>query len=94
MYFFRQTFNFYDGGYGSTLAWAMFIVIMTLTALVFWSARYWVHYQYERGSEAALMALLTPDARCTGEPRRGPAHRVGFGDLDRRDAPLPRRRPR
>jgi ABC-type sugar transport system permease subunit len=47
MYFFRQTFNFYDGGYGSTLAWAMFIVIMTLTALVFWSARFWVHYQYE-----------------------------------------------
>ena len=48
MYFFRQTFTIYDGGYGSTLAWAMFIVIMTLTALVFWSARYWVHYQYER----------------------------------------------
>ena len=47
MYFFRQTFNFYDGGYGSTLAWAMFIVIMTLTGIVFWSARYWVHYQYE-----------------------------------------------
>ncbi len=48
MYFFRETFTIYDGGYGSTLAWAMFIVIMTLTALVFWSARYWVHYQYER----------------------------------------------
>jgi ABC-type sugar transport system permease subunit len=48
MYFYRQTFNLYDGGYGSTLAWAMFIVIMLLTALVFWSARYWVHYQYER----------------------------------------------
>jgi multiple sugar transport system permease protein len=47
MYFFRQTFNFFEGGYGSTLAWAMFIVIMTLTAIVFWSARYWVHYQYE-----------------------------------------------
>jgi multiple sugar transport system permease protein len=47
MYFFRQTFNFYDGGYGSTLAWAMFIVIMTLTGVVFRSARYWVHYQFE-----------------------------------------------
>jgi multiple sugar transport system permease protein len=47
MYFFRQTFNFFEGGYGSTLAWAMFVVIMTLTAIVFWSARYWVHYQYE-----------------------------------------------
>ena len=48
MYFYRQTFTFYHGGYGSALAWAMFIVIMTLTAIVFWSARYWVHYQYER----------------------------------------------
>jgi multiple sugar transport system permease protein len=48
MYFFRQTFNFYDGGYGSALAWAMFVVIMTLTGILFWSARYWVHYQYER----------------------------------------------
>ena len=48
MYFYRQTFTLYDGGYGSTLAWAMFIVIMSVTAFVFWSARYWVHYQYER----------------------------------------------
>ena len=48
MYFFRETFTIYEGGYGSTLAWALFIVIMTLTALVFWSARDWVHYQYER----------------------------------------------
>ena len=48
MYFYRQTFTIYDGGYGSTLAWAMFIVIMSVTAFVFWSARYWVHYQYER----------------------------------------------
>ena len=47
MYFFRQTFSFWDAGYGSTLAWAMFIVIMSLTAFVFWSSRYWVHYQYE-----------------------------------------------
>jgi multiple sugar transport system permease protein len=48
MYFYRQTFTIYDGAYGSTLAWAMFIVIMSVTAFIFWSARYWVHYQYER----------------------------------------------
>ncbi len=28
MYFFRQTFQFFEGGYGSTLAWAMFVVII------------------------------------------------------------------
>jgi ABC-type sugar transport system permease subunit len=48
MYYFNQTFQIYDGGYGSTLAWAMFIVIMSVTAFVFWSSRYWVHYQYEK----------------------------------------------
>ena len=47
MYFFRQTFNFYNGGYGATLAWTMFLVIMSITAFVFWSAKHWVHYQYE-----------------------------------------------
>ena len=46
MYFFRQTFNFYNGGYGATLAWTMFLVIMSITAFVFWSAKHW-HYQYE-----------------------------------------------
>lgn len=47
MYFYRQTFTFFNGGYGSTLAWAMFIVIMTATGIVFWSAKRWVHYEYE-----------------------------------------------
>lgn len=47
LYFYQQTFNFFQGGYGSALAWAMFIVIFGLTALLFWSAKYWVHYEYE-----------------------------------------------
>jgi multiple sugar transport system permease protein len=50
MYFYRQTFNFFDAGYGSALAWAMFAVIMGGTLLLFWSARYWVHYQFEERS--------------------------------------------
>ena len=47
LYFYQQTFNFFQGGYGSALAWAMFIVIFALTAALFWSARFWVHYEYE-----------------------------------------------
>ena len=47
MYFYKQTFRFFQGGYGSALAWAMFIVIFGLTAILFWSAKYWVHYEYE-----------------------------------------------
>jgi ABC-type sugar transport system permease subunit len=48
MYLYRQIFTFSQGGYGSAMAWAMFIVIMGTTVLLFRSARHWVHYQYER----------------------------------------------
>ena len=34
-------------GTAPTLAWAMLLVILGITVLLFWSARYWVHYQYE-----------------------------------------------
>jgi multiple sugar transport system permease protein len=47
MHFYQQTFRFYRGGYGSALAWAMFIVVFGLTVLLFRSAKYWVHYEYE-----------------------------------------------
>ncbi len=45
--FYRETFRFYDAGYGSALAWAMFAFIMVLTGLLFWSQKFWVHYEYE-----------------------------------------------
>jgi multiple sugar transport system permease protein len=47
MQFYRQTFRFFRGGYGSALAWAMFIVVFSLTVLLFRSAKYWVHYEFE-----------------------------------------------
>jgi ABC-type sugar transport system permease subunit len=47
MYFYQQTFKFYDAGYGSALAWLMFAAIMAATGLLFWSQRFWVHYEYE-----------------------------------------------
>jgi multiple sugar transport system permease protein len=47
MYFYQQTFRFFQGGYGAALAWAMFIVVFGATLLLFWSARFWVHYEYE-----------------------------------------------
>lgn len=47
MVFFQQTFSFFQGGYGAALAWAMFIVVFVLTAALFYSARFWVHYEYE-----------------------------------------------
>ena len=31
-----------------TLAWALFLVALAITGLLFWSAKYWVHYEFER----------------------------------------------
>ncbi|WP_327693354.1 carbohydrate ABC transporter permease [Streptomyces sp. NBC_00459] len=47
MYFYKQTFQFYDAGYGSALAWMMFAAITAATGLLFWTQRFWVHYEYE-----------------------------------------------
>jgi multiple sugar transport system permease protein len=47
MYFYRQTFTFFQAGYGTALAWMMFVVVFTLTGLLFWSSKWWVHYGYE-----------------------------------------------
>jgi len=44
IHFYKTTFVFLDMGYGSTLAWLLFIITMILTVLIFWSARYWVYY--------------------------------------------------
>jgi ABC-type sugar transport system permease subunit len=47
MTFFKQSFKFFQAGYGAALAWAMFAVVLSITAMLFWSSRYWVHYEYE-----------------------------------------------
>lgn len=47
LYFYKVGFQFFDMGYAATLAWALFIVAMIITALVFWSAKYWVYYEFK-----------------------------------------------
>jgi multiple sugar transport system permease protein len=47
LYFFRVGFQFFDMAYAATLAWALFIVAVVITGLLFWSAKYWVHYEFE-----------------------------------------------
>jgi multiple sugar transport system permease protein len=47
LYFFRQGFQFFDMGYAATLAWALFIVAVAITGVLFWSAKYWVYYEFE-----------------------------------------------
>lgn len=47
MHFYNETFVNFRLGYGAAMAWAMFFVVFILTTLLFWSARFWVHYEFE-----------------------------------------------
>ena len=49
LYFFRVGFQFFEMGYAATLAWGLFIVAVLVTGILFWSAKYWVHYEYSEG---------------------------------------------
>ena len=46
-----QMFSRQDMGYASALAWMMFVVVMLIALAIFRSARYWVHFPEEGGSE-------------------------------------------
>jgi multiple sugar transport system permease protein len=45
MYLYDNAFTFLRMGYASAMAWIQLVLIMALTALAFWSARKWVHYE-------------------------------------------------
>lgn len=42
---FRQIFVNQRYGYSTALLWSLSIVLLTLSLVVFWSSRYWVHYE-------------------------------------------------
>ena len=45
MYLYESAFRFLRMGYASAMAWIQLLLILTLTALAFWSSKRWVHYQ-------------------------------------------------
>ncbi len=45
LYLYNNAFNYFKMGYASALAWALFLFIFVVTALLFWSARFWVYYE-------------------------------------------------
>ncbi|MBE2198622.1 MAG: sugar ABC transporter permease [Anaerolinea sp.] len=44
VWFYKQSFSFFNMGYGATIAWLIFIVAIILTIVLFGSARFWVYY--------------------------------------------------
>ena len=51
LYMFRNAFGYFKNGYASAMAWLLFLAIMALTAILFYSQRRWVYY--ETGGDAA-----------------------------------------
>ncbi len=45
VWLYEQAFSYFHMGYASAMAWVLFIVTMVTTAVLFLSARYWVHYR-------------------------------------------------
>jgi multiple sugar transport system permease protein len=45
---YRNAFRFFNMGYASAMALALFVVLVLLTLLVVRSSRYWVHYEGEQ----------------------------------------------
>ena len=48
LYLYRNAFEYNRMGYASALAWVLFLIILTLTLLVFRSSEAWVFYQGEK----------------------------------------------
>ena len=51
-YLYRKAFEQFQIGYGSALAWILFVIILALTALIFRSSSFWVYYESRREGKA------------------------------------------
>lgn len=43
VYMYKQSFEFYNAGYGSAMAWMMLLVIAIFTVVIFAAKKYWVY---------------------------------------------------
>jgi multiple sugar transport system permease protein len=48
LYLYRNAFEYFKMGYASALAWVLFFILLSLTALVFRSSTFWVYYESQR----------------------------------------------
>jgi multiple sugar transport system permease protein len=49
VYLYNEAFSYFRMGYASALAWILLLIIAAFTAIAFWTSKYWVHYESERG---------------------------------------------
>jgi ABC-type sugar transport system permease subunit len=47
LYLYKTFFTFQNMAYGATMAWMLFLLILLVTLVLFWSSKYWVYYAGE-----------------------------------------------
>jgi multiple sugar transport system permease protein len=47
MYLYQNAFQQFKMGYASAQAWILFVIVLVVTGLLFFSSRFWVHYYAE-----------------------------------------------
>jgi len=47
LYLYKHAFTYLNMGYASALAWALFVIVLIFTLLVFKSSEFWVYYEGE-----------------------------------------------
>ena len=47
LHLYKTFFTYQNMSYGATLAWFLFLIILVVTLLLFWSSKYWVFYSGE-----------------------------------------------
>jgi multiple sugar transport system permease protein len=50
LYLFKQGIEYFNMGYASAMAWVMLLFIALLTAIMFITSKYWVHYETKEGN--------------------------------------------
>nr|CAD6596775.1 sugar ABC transporter permease [Rhizobium sp. TCK] len=50
LYIYEEAFKKFNMGYASAIAWVLFVIIMALTLVAFWSSRKWVYYAGDKRS--------------------------------------------
>jgi len=51
-YLYRKAFEQFQIGYGSALAWVLFVIILIFTLIVFRSSSFWVYYEGQKEESA------------------------------------------
>ena len=50
LYIYEEAFKKFNMGYASAIAWVLFVIIMVLTLIAFWSSKKWVYYAGDKRS--------------------------------------------